>query len=67
MSTQSLESFQSIEVYEVRQSSATQKAGETSETLLSKIVFATAVGAGFVTSAACFLYPVLMHMFYFEY
>ena len=66
MSSQSLESFQSFELYEVRQPSQAKKVSRR-ETLFSKVVFGAVVGVGFVSCAAAFLYPVLMHMFYYDY
>ena len=67
MSSQSLGSFQSFESYQARQTSDAKQAAESGQTLLSKVVFAGTVGIAFVSCAVAFLYPVFMHMFYFEY
>jgi hypothetical protein len=67
MTSQSIESFQSFELYQARQPAETQKVAQSGDTLFSKVVFAATVGVGFVACAASFLYPALMHMFYYEY
>jgi hypothetical protein len=44
-----------------------QAASPQASQLLSKIVFVGAVGAGYTVMVAGLLYPIFMHIFYFDY
>jgi hypothetical protein len=73
MSSQSLESYQSVTYIRSHGPSRTQSMSRTQDTsgnhdaLFPKVVFGAVVGIGYACCLAAALYPVYMHLFYFDY